>query len=178
MKATEVTRFVTLGEEAKKLLTAEMSADEFIETLLARQLHPDAVQFIAHYLPKRQAVWWAVGCVKQTIPPDLPPEQDAAVKTAERWIAEPTEANRQAAFKAAEVADTSTPAGITALAAYYSDALPPTADPEKNAKAYFVTAKLVTAAVMLAAASNPEQLKARFSRFASKGAEVVKRTKT
>lgn len=177
MKATEVTRYVTLGEEAKKALTPDMSADEFIEALLLRQLHPDAVQFIAHYLPKRQAVWWALGCVKHAAPPDLPPEQEAAVKTTERWIAEPTEENRQATFKAAEVADTSTPAGITALAAYYTDALPPNADPEKNAKAYFVTAKLVTAAVMLAAASDPEQLKARFSGFASKGAEVVKRTK-
>jgi hypothetical protein len=177
LKATEVTRYVTLGDEAKQALTPEMSADEFIEALLIRQLHPDAVQFIAHYLPKRQAVWWALGCVKQAVPPELPPEQAAAVKTTERWIAEPTEENRKAAFAAAEVADTSTPAGITALAAYYTDALPPTADPAKNAKAYFVTAKLVTAAVMLAAASDPEQLKVRFSGFASKGAEVVKRTK-
>lgn len=176
MKAIEVTRFVTLGEDAKQALTPEMSAEDYIEALLVRQLHPDAVQFIAHYLPKRQAVWWALGCVKQAAPPELPPEQDAALKSTERWIAEPTEENRQAAYKAAETADTSTPAGITALAAYYSDALPPTADPAKNAKAYFVTAKLVSAAVMLAAASEPEQCKVRFSGFASKGAEVVKRT--
>ena len=105
------------------------------------------------------------------------PEQDVALKTTERWIAEPTEENRQAAFKAAEEADTATPAGITALAAYYSDALPPTADPKTNAKAYFITAKLVTAAVMMAATSDPDQLKTRFSGFAIKGAEVVKRTK-
>ena len=176
MKATEVTRYVTLGEEAKKTLTPEMSANEFIEALVAKQLHPDAVQFIAHYLPKRQAVWWALGCVKQGIP-EMPPEQDAAVKSTERWIAEPTEENRQAAFKAAEEADTSTPAGITALAAYYSDALPPTADPKMNAKSYFITAKLVTAAVMLAATADPEQLKLRFSGFVTKGVEVVKRTK-
>ena len=176
MKAIEVTRYVTLGEEAKKTLEPEMSANEFIEALVAKQLHPDAVQFIAHYLPKRQAVWWALGCVKQGAP-ELPPEQDAAVKSAERWIAEPTEENRQAAFKAAEEADTSTPAGITALAAYYSDALPQTADPKVNAKSYFITAKLVTAAVMLAATSDPEQLKLRFSGFVTKGFDVVKRTK-
>lgn len=176
MKATEVTRYVNLGEEAKKVLTPEMSAGEFIDALIARQLHPDAVQFIAHYLPKRQAVWWAVGCVKQS-DSELSPEQDAAVKTTERWIAEPTDENRQAAFKAAEIADTSSPAGITALAAYYSEGLPQTADPGNNAKAYFITAKLVTAAVMLAATSDPEQLKPRFSGFVTKGVEVVKRTK-
>lgn len=178
MKATEVTRYVALGEEAKKMLTPEITANEYIDALIARQLHPDAVQFIAHYLPKRQAVWWALGCVKQSAPPDAPPEQADAMNTTEKWIAEPTEENRQAAFRAAETADTSTPAGITALAAYYSDALPPTADPKMNAKAYFVTAKLVTAAVMLAATSDPEQLKTRFSGFVSRGVEVVKRTKT
>jgi len=159
------------------MLTPEISANEFIEALIAKQLHPDAVQFIAHYLPKRQAVWWALGCVKQSTPLEKAPEQDAALKTTERWIAEPSEENRQAAFKAAEDADTSTPAGITALAAYYSDALPPSADPKINAKAYFVTAKLVTAAVMMAATSDPEQLKTRFSGFVTRGAEVVKRTK-
>ena len=176
MKATEVTRYVNLGEEAKKMLTPEISANEFIEALVAKQLHPDAVQFIAHYLPKRQAVWWALGCVKQGVP-EMTPEQDAALKTTERWIAEPTEENRQAAFRAAETADTTTPVGITALAAYYSEALPPTADPKTNAKAYFITAKLVTAAVMLAATADPEQLKPRFSGFVDKGVEVVKRTK-
>lgn len=177
MKATEVTRYVNLGEEAKKMLTPEISANEFIEALVAKQLHPDAVQFIAHYLPKRQAVWWALGCVKQGVP-EMTPEQDAALKTTERWIAEPTEENRQAAFRAAETADTTTPFGITALAAYYSEALPPTADPKTNAKAYFITAKLVTAAVMLAATADPEQLKPRFSGFVNKGVEVVKRTKS
>ena len=177
MKATEVTRYVNLGEEAKKILTPEISANEYIDALISKQLHPDAVQFIAHYLPKRQAVWWALGCVKQSVPPEVPPEQDAALKSTERWIAEPSEENRQAAFKAAEDADTSTPAGITALAAYYSDALPPSTDPKTNAKAYFITAKLVTAAVMLAATADPDQLRTRFSGFVTKGVEVVKRTK-
>lgn len=177
MKATEVTRYVTLGEEARKILTPEITANEFMEALVAKQLHPDAVQFIAHYLPKRQAVWWALGCVKQSAPMEVPPAQDAALKSAERWIAEPTEENRQAAFKAAEDADTSTPAGITALAAYYSDAIPQTSDPKTNAKAYFITAKLVTAAVMLAATADPDQLKIRFTGFVTKGVDVVKRTK-
>ena len=98
MKATEVSRYVTLGEEAKKILTPEISANEFIEALISKQLHPDAVQFIAHFLPKRQAVWWALGCVKQSVA-QLTPEQDVAMKTTERWIAEPSEENRQAAFK-------------------------------------------------------------------------------
>lgn len=176
MKAIEVTRYVTLGENAKKLLTPEMPATEYIDLLAAKELHTDAVQFIAHYLPKRQAVWWAMGCVRQAYS-EFSPEQDAALKITERWIAEPTEENRQAALKAADVADSTTPAGMTALAAHYSDALPPTADPNTNAKAYFMTAKLVSGAVMLSAMADAEQMQPRFSGFTAKGIEVVKRTR-
>jgi hypothetical protein len=177
MKATEVSRYVTLGDDAKKLLTAEMPATEFTELLAAKQLHPDAVQFIAHYLPKRQAVWWALACVKQVVGTGLLPEQETALKATERWIAEPTEENRQATLKAGDAADTTTPPGMTALAAYYSDGMPATADPNTNAKAYFITAKLVSGAVMLSAATDPEQLQARFGAFTAKGVEVVKRTR-
>lgn len=176
MKAIEVSRYVTLGDDAKKLLTPEMPATEYIDLLAAKQLHPDAVQFIAHYLPKRQAVWWALACVKQ-VGTELPPEQETALKATERWIAEPTEENRQGTLKAGDAADTTTPAGMTALAAYYSDGMPATVDPNTNAKAYFMTAKLVSGAVMLSAATDPEQLQARFGAFTAKGVEVVKRTR-
>jgi hypothetical protein len=176
MKAIEVSRYITLSENAKKLLTPEMPATEFIDLLAAKQFHTDAVQFIAHYLPKRQAVWWALTCVKQA-GTEFPPEQETALKSAERWIAEPTEENRQATLKAADAADTMTPAGMTALAAYYSDGMPASADPNTNAKAYFMTAKLVSGAVMLSAATDAEQLQARFSGFTGKGIEVVKRTR-
>lgn len=176
MKATEVTRYVKLGDEAVQALTPEMSPNEYIDALVAKQLHPDAIQFIAHYLPKRQAVWWALGCVKQSVAKPTP-EFDTAVKTTERWIADPSEENRKAAFQAAEKADTSTPAGITALAAFYSEAMPQTQDPNMNAKSYFITAKLVGAAVLLAAATDPEQVKERFAGFVTKGVEVVKKTK-
>ena len=87
------------------------------------------------------------------------------LKTTERWIAEPTEENRQAAFKAAEEADTATPAGITALPLTTATRFPIRPIPKTNAKAYFITAKLVTAAVMMAATSDPEQLKTRFQRI-------------
>ena len=42
------------------MLTPEMTPERVAIELLAKQLHPDAVQLIAHYLPKRQAVWWAL----------------------------------------------------------------------------------------------------------------------
>ena len=34
---------------------------EFVALLMEKALFPDAVRFIAHALPKREAVWWAMG---------------------------------------------------------------------------------------------------------------------
>jgi hypothetical protein len=55
--------------------------------------------------------------------------------------------------------------------------LPRTEDPRTNAKAYFMTAKLVSSAVLLAATSDAEQMKARFAAFVEKGLEIVRKSR-
>src|SRR4051794_1381546 len=168
VKAADLCRYFTLSDEGKKALTPEQAPEEFARTLTEAKKHPDAVQVIAHYLPKRQAVFWALTCVRQSVP-EPPPEAENALKVAERWIAEPTDENRGAALKAADAADAGTPAGCTALAAYYSDGLPKTEDAKQNARAYFLTAKLVASAVLMAATEKPEEMDARFTAFLEKG---------
>ena len=63
------------------------------------------------------------------------------------------------------------------VGAFYADGLPRTEDPRANAKAYFMTAKLVSSAVLLAATSEPEQLQARFASFIEKGLEIVRKSR-
>jgi hypothetical protein len=50
----------------------------------------------------------------------LPAPQAAAVQAAERWVADPSEANRRAAQAASEAAGLGTPAGCAAMAAFWS----------------------------------------------------------
>jgi hypothetical protein len=176
VKAPELCRFFTLSDEGKKTLQPEMTPEQLALELLTKNLHPDAVQVIAHYLPKRQAVFWALTCVRQTFP-EPAPEAEAALQTAEKWIAEPSDENRAAALKAADAADSGTPAGCTALAAYYSDGLPKTEDPKANSRAWFLTSKLVTSAVLLSATLDSEQMRARFQAFVEKGLEFVQKSK-
>jgi hypothetical protein len=175
-RAAELCRFFTLSEEGKALLTPEAMPDQFAETLMKAERYPDAVQVIAHHLPKRQGVFWAMTCVRQS-GDALTPEMEAALKSAEKWIADPSEENRRATLPAAEAAETGTPAGCTALAAYYSDGLPRTEDPKANARAHFMTAKLVGSAVLLSAASDPQQMQARFGSFTAKGLEIVRKSR-
>ena len=174
-RAVELCKYFTLGEAAKKAVTPEMTPDQFLQLAVENKWHPDAIQFLAHYLPKRQAVFWAMSCTKQANAATTP-QAEAALKSAEAWIADPSEENRKAALNAANDADTGTPAGATALAAYYSEGLPQTQDPKMNAKAYFMTAKLAGGAVLLAAAEDREQAVARMEAFVKRGVEIAKKT--
>ena len=175
-KAVEISKYFALTDDGKKLLEPEMMPDQFAEVLAKEKHYPDAVQMIAHYMPKRQGVFWALSCARQG-PPVIGPEADAAIKTTERWIADPSEDNRKACLKAAEAADTGTPVGTAALAAYYSDGLPRTEDPKTNAKAFFMTAKLVGGSVMMAATADREQVLARFESFTAKGLEILRKSR-
>jgi TPR repeat protein len=175
-RAVEICRYFTLSEEGKKALSPDLMPEQFAELLFQNNRHSDAVQLIAHYLPKRQGVFWAMTCVRQ-VTPEPAPEAESALKAAEKWIAEPSEDTRKAALKAADAADAGTPAGCTALAAYYSDGMPRTEDPKANARAYFMTAKLVGSAVLLAATEDPEQLMPRFESFIRKGLEILRRSR-
>lgn len=176
VKAAEICKYFTLSEQGKTLLQPELMPDQFAQVLAEKSVHPDAVQLLAHYLPKRQAVFWGLTCVKQTVSKPSP-EVDNALKTTERWIADPTEENRQATLKAADAADAGTPAGCIALAAYYSEGLPRTEDAKQNARSYFLTAKLVGAGVLLAATSDPGQMQPRFESFIEKGLEILQRAR-
>src|ERR1700694_1771337 len=91
--AAEICKHFQLGEEAQKLLRDNQAPRQFLDVLLEKKQYVDACRFLAHALPKREA---------------------------ERWVAATTDATRRAAMPAAEAADIGTPAGCTAVAAFFS----------------------------------------------------------
>ncbi|HUS04978.1 MAG TPA: hypothetical protein VMZ52_01690 [Bryobacteraceae bacterium] len=170
MTTAEICNAFSLTAEARQAVAAASTPKQVLAVLAEKQLLTDALQFVAHALPKRQAVWWAAKCVRQ-VNPAPPPEAAAALDAAEKWIAEPTDEHRKAAMDAANKAELSTPAGCTGLAAFYSSGLGP--DP----KAEFMTAKAAGAAVLMAAtAGPPESVQTHFREFLTKGIELVNRT--
>jgi hypothetical protein len=90
--------------------------------------------------------------VRTLVGPKLAPPALAALQSAEKWAADPAEANCRAAQTAAEAAGTGTPAGCAALAAFWSGGslapanLPAVPPPEG------LTAQGVGAAILLAVA--------------------------
>jgi hypothetical protein len=167
-----------LGEEAMALVRPDLHPLDFVALLMQKAFYPDAVRFIAHALPKREAVWWGWVCARRAAGEDPPPKIKGALDATERWIAQPNEDNRRLAMAAAQKAELGTAAGCAGLAAFFSGGS--LAPPEAPAvpPGEFLTAKAVSGAVIFAAVGKePEKAPEKFKSFVAQGVEVTERVK-
>jgi hypothetical protein len=171
--ATDLAKSLALSDAAKALLTPEHTPRQFFDALAAHApLAEDAIRFLAVALPKREAVSWALACVRAVVAKPSP-EEAKAITSAEAWVKNQSEANRRACGAAAEAAGHGTAAGCLADAAFWSGGslsaphLPP-APPRDD-----LTAIAATAAILLAAVIDPASAPARRSQFVALGAGVA-----
>jgi len=119
-KASEVCAKVELEPAATKLLNPTHNVRQFFDVLVENKLFAEATRFLAHALPKREAVWWAAVCIRAAIGDLLSPKDTEALKAAEHWVLAPTEENRVAAMPPAEATGFDTAAGWAAGGAFWS----------------------------------------------------------
>jgi hypothetical protein len=87
---------------------------EFARRLLASRRPSQSILFLAHLLPRREAVWWARQCVCAILGTSA---QDEALRAAEAWVRAPEEPNRRAALDLGKAANRRSPSTWLALAA-------------------------------------------------------------
>ena len=134
-KAREVPGGDWLDKESLALLRDDPTPLEFLDALIAHERFADAIHFLAHAIPKREAVWWGCLCIKLAGGEDLSPKELAALTAAVRWALRPEEEYRAAAKEPAEAAGLGVPAGNLALAVQFSGgSLTPPGLPEVAAK--------------------------------------------
>src|SRR4051812_6129922 len=92
--AVQVCKHFELSEAAKALLQPEMKPRPFLEALIEKQLHDDAVMLMAHAMPKREAIWWACQCVRLAAGDTLSPQSKELLGESETWVAKPTDEQR------------------------------------------------------------------------------------
>src|SRR5687768_17029253 len=101
----ELSQSAELTEPSKALLRPELGPRRYLATLAAGdELVPDAVKLVAHLLPMRECVWWAWMNVRRASGEKPAEKVRAALEATERWISDPNDRNRRAAFTAAEAA--------------------------------------------------------------------------
>ncbi len=172
--AAKVLERYEASQQAAQLVTAEMSPRRFVDRLLAEGLNEDALSFLAYALPRREALWWGLRCVREVTPAQPKQEIGAAVAAADAWITQPSDARRRASLVAAEAATYGTPAGCIALAVFFSEgSMSPPDCPAVPVGEWFC-ARTVAAAVLLSSlAKGPDQIAGTARRFAEGGIEVA-----
>jgi hypothetical protein len=176
--AAEICAVAELGEKAKTLLGPEVLPPTYVELLMRNGELEDAVRFLAHALPRREAVWWAWFCARKASGPDASPDIRTSLSATEKWIVQPNDENRRGAMKAAEQATFGTPAGCAGLGAFFSGGSLGPPDTPPNPPGEFMTAKAVAGAVMLAAvATEPEKAPEKYQAYLAQALEVTRRIK-
>jgi hypothetical protein len=138
----------------------------------------DSVLFISHLLPRREAVWWAIQCVRALTAAD---DTDEVLRAAETWVRTPEDDNRRTALKIASGADRRKPTTWLAFAAGWSGGSLVPADQKAVPPPPGACAMAANSAIMLAvAAGDPRAIVDRIEacaeagvRFASGGEPTV-----
>jgi hypothetical protein len=176
--AAQICAVAGVTDEARALLREGLGPREYVDLLVDKKHYPDAILFLAHSLPKREAVWWAWVCARRNAGATPPAKVKAALDATEKWIAQPTDQNRRAVFEMADQADLGSPAGCAGLAAFVSGGSLGPPDGPVVPPAEDMTAKAVSGAVTLAAdAEEPEQMAENCRNFIKQGLEVASRIK-
>jgi hypothetical protein len=137
-------------KEARALLRDKMPPREFVEALVANKQYIAGIDFIAHALPPREAIWWGCLCFQHACGDTLSQGDKAACRAAVQWVLAPGEDSRVAAMAPSQAAGLASPAGALAAAAAQTggNIAPPGAPPTPPGP--FAPAKAVAGAVKLA----------------------------
>ncbi|MGF1755678.1 hypothetical protein L4C33_19040 [Vibrio makurazakiensis] len=82
------------SDEAQALVTEDLPIKESIDVLVENKLYFDLIQFLAHGLPVREAIWWAAHCleVRNDVWSSM---QTQCINTAKQWVKSPSEEQRR-----------------------------------------------------------------------------------
>jgi hypothetical protein len=148
---------------------------ELIQRLRDDERVVDAIQFLAHALPKREAIWWAWSCARHAAGDDPPEAIRDSLEATGLWIREPSDAHRRTAYELAQKADLATAAGCAGAAAFFSGGSMAPADQPAMPPEEFMSAKAISGSVTLAALTEPERAMAQMEEYLDRGLEVAER---
>jgi hypothetical protein len=146
--AAEICARFEFKQEVQPLLRDGMTPRELVDALTANRQYLAGIDFMAHGLPPREAIWWGCLCFQHAIGSNLSELDKAACRAAVEWVLEPTEEKRLAAKEPAEKAGQGSPAG--ALAAASSQTEDPLSLHDPDHKPSFAPAKSVSGAIKIA----------------------------
>lgn len=162
-----------LSPEAQALARAA-APEQYVASLVAAGLTPDAIRFLSQALPRREGVWWACLAARAAAEAAAPRPIDAeALAAAESWVFKPTEEHRRTAMDKAQAAEFASPAAWAAVGAFWSSgSMAPPGQPVVP-PAPHLAGRAIAGAVMLAAAQGEATLApSRYARFIAQAMDI------
>ena len=171
--AAEICRNFPLSPAAAKLLRADTQPKPFLDLLIAKEHHADAIRLLAHSMPKREAIWWACLCIRPDKGPVAPTPTAAGQKAAEAWVADPSDEKRRAAHAAAQAEGIAAPVKLTCEAVFFSEGSMGPAEYQAVPAPDQLTATMAANAVILTAVAEPDKMTAKYRQFLALGQDVA-----
>ncbi|AIF48226.1 DUF6931 family protein [Dyella japonica] len=155
----QAARQMDLSPDAVARLHAEMTPQSAVRELLDAGMTTDALKLLARLLPKRYAVAWLCQCARGQA---LDGEALAGASLAEKWVRDPSEGNRRAAFEFATTGGyQSLGAWLAASAGWAGGSLAPATQATPVPPADHLTARAAVAVINLLAALVADAFEAR-----------------
>ncbi len=140
-----------LSDNSITLLQTNINSSQFLNSLIYQEFYTDAVNFLAHGLPKREAIWWGYLAAKHADCDSKLSEAQEALRLIKEWVYHPNEPLRRRAEHLSEKLEFKTAIGWSIVSVFWSggslcaENLPAVMPQE------FLYAKGVSGAIMLAA---------------------------
>jgi hypothetical protein len=145
----------------------------FLKKLSEQAKLVDAVNFCAYLLPRREAVWWACGCVRSLLG-EIPQSQAAGLLAAEAWVYEPDNEHRQAALDVGDQGDSNDPVNWLALAAGWSGGMLVSHPQAQTAMPTYMTPRAARIAIVLGTVKvKPAERTARIQACIAEGIKLA-----
>ena len=167
-----------LPDDATPLAATVTDGASLVQVLAGNGKPVEALRVIAAALPPREGVWWAWVSARHAsqlaVADRQPPPAAAALAAVERWISNPDDDARRAAWTAGERVGLETAAGCTAAAVFLTSVSVAPSDVPPVPPPPGVDRMLVGNAVALAAASDAVHFEALAGAYLAQGLEIVK----
>jgi hypothetical protein len=150
VRAAEICGRFDLKSEVSALLNDNMGSREFLEDLVSSRHYLTGIDFVAHALLPREAIWWGCLCLEHVCGEGPFTLERAACKAAVQWVLQPTEEHRAAAKASAEATGPGSVAGALAEAVTLSGEVRPTSETSPGFAESFGPAKAVARAIKIA----------------------------
>lgn len=173
--ALELTaHYDVIEEKALDLLQPTFTPEQYINKLVEKEYYADSIIFLAHGLPKREAIWWACLCAKVVTSKETKADDIASLTMAEKWVYEPDDKKRRMCGTLAEKGEYKSAQNWVAAAVFWSGGSITKEDDPAMEPAPYLYAHAVSGAILNAVGmSDVDDIDSQFLKFINHGLNIA-----